>query len=186
MDDQISSTNTNVIDESNLQRPNLYNKYSPFYDAIKRQSAALFDEIRENLSRTIRFGELEPGFSIWSKKLKHFLSIYEFSFTKNDHLKLIQFYLSILSIPDLNYVHVQISFDMLYELLRFVVICLLYSINRREDFFLSRRTHLINRDDLTIDWKIFHGFAQVIFGYEDKICRLITLPELVFSSSNNV
>ena len=120
MDDDL--INGNRTQEGNLQKPNIYNKYSPFYETIKRQSAALFDEIRENLSRTIQFGELEPGFSIWSNKLKHFISLYGFSFTKNDHLTLINFYLSILSIPDLNYVHVQICFDVLYELLRFVYI----------------------------------------------------------------
>lgn len=106
--------------ESDLQRTNIYNRYSPFSDVIHRQSAILFDEIRENLSLTIQSGELEPGFVIWSKKFKQFLSLYGFSFSKTDHLKLIEFYLSILSIPDLNYIHVQITFDTLYELLRWV------------------------------------------------------------------
>lgn len=110
----------NPLIESDFQRANICNRYSPFSDAIQRQSALLFDEIRENLSRTIQCGELEPGFVIWSKKLKSFLSLYGFTFPKSDHLKLIEYYLSILSIPDLNYVHVQISFDTLYELLRFV------------------------------------------------------------------
>ena len=110
----------NPLIEGDFQRANILNRYSPFSDAIQRQSAVLFDEIRENLSRTIQLGEFEPGFVIWSKKLKSFLSLYGFSFPKTDHLKLIEFYLSILSIPDLNYVHVQISFDTLYELLRFV------------------------------------------------------------------
>jgi hypothetical protein len=80
----------------------------------------LFDEIRENLSRTIQLGELEPGFSVWSKKLERFISLYGFNFTKIDHLKLINLYLSVLSITDLNYQHVKTCSDMLYELLRFV------------------------------------------------------------------
>ena len=69
---RITNPDAHVIQENNLQKPNIYNKYSPFYETIKRQSAALFDEIRENLSRTIQLGELEPGFSVWSKKLKTF------------------------------------------------------------------------------------------------------------------
>lgn len=114
------NTESQMASDNNLQKPNIYNKFSPFDEFINEQSSMLFDEIRENLSRTIQLGELEPGFSIWSNKLKQFISLYGFSFTKSDHLKLINFYLSIFSITDLNYIHVQICFDGLYELLRFV------------------------------------------------------------------
>jgi proteasome activator subunit 4 len=109
-----------MASDSNLQKPNIYNKFSPFDEFINEQSSMLFDEIRENLSRTIRFGELEPGFTIWSNKLEEFLTLYGFNFTKVDHLKLINFYLSILSIIDLNYRYVEICLDMLFELMRFV------------------------------------------------------------------
>jgi hypothetical protein len=121
-----ANTDIHGIQDNNLQKPNIYNKYSPFYESIKRQSSILFDEIRENLSRTIQLSELNPGFSVWSNKLREFILLYGFNFTKTDHLKLINFYLSILSITDLNYTHVQACFDMLYELMRFVF-----------DFFLS-------------------------------------------------
>lgn len=121
----IKDENISGIQDNNLQRPNIYIRYSPFYNIIKEQSVLLFDEIRENLSRTIQLGELEPGFSIWSNKLKEFISIYGFIFNKIDHVKLIHFYLSILSINDLNYIHIQICFDTLYELLRFVFILFL-------------------------------------------------------------
>ena len=116
----ITNADIQEISESNLQKPNIYNKYSPFHESIKQQSFALFNEIRENLSRTVQLGELEPGFSVWSNKLTRFISLYGFHFTKVDHLKLINFYLSILSITDLNFVHVQTCFDLLYRLLRFV------------------------------------------------------------------
>jgi hypothetical protein len=108
------------VDDYNLQKPNIYNKYSPFCQLIKQQAFKLFDEICENLSRTIQLGELQPGLSIWSEKLSRFLTIYGFHFDKINHLKLINFYLSILSINDLNYLHAQICFDMLYRLMRFV------------------------------------------------------------------
>jgi hypothetical protein len=117
---QITNADSEETHDSNLQKPNIYNKHSPFHESIQKQGSALFDEIRENLSRTIQLGELEPGFSVWSSKLKRFISLYGFNFTKVDHLKLIDFYLSILSITDMNYLHVQTCFEMLYELLRFV------------------------------------------------------------------
>jgi hypothetical protein len=109
-----------MASDNNLQKPNIYNKFSPFYEFIDEQSSMLFDKIRENLSRTIQLGELEPGFTIWSYRLKRFVALYGFNFTKVDHLKLINFYLSILSITDLNYLSVEICFDMLYQLMRFV------------------------------------------------------------------
>jgi hypothetical protein len=109
-----------MASDNNLQKPNIYNKFSPFYEFIDEQSSMLFDKIRENLSRTIQLGELEPGFTIWSYRLKRFVALYGFNFTKVDHLKLINFYLSILSITDLNYLSVEICFDMMYQLMRFV------------------------------------------------------------------
>jgi proteasome activator subunit 4 len=109
-----------MASDNNLQKPNIYNKFSPFDEFINEQSSMLFDEIRENLSHTIQLGELEPGFTIWSYKLKRFLALYGFNFTKVDHLKLINLYLSILSITNLNYLSVEICFDMLYGLMRFV------------------------------------------------------------------
>ncbi len=112
--------NSHMASDNNLQKPNIYNKFSPFYEFIDEQSSMLFDKIRENLSRTIQLGELEPGFTIWSYRLKRFVALYGFNFTKVDHLKLINFYLSILSITDLNYLSVEICFDMLYQLMRFV------------------------------------------------------------------
>jgi hypothetical protein len=110
------------VTDNDLQKPNLYNKYLPFYESIKRHSFESFDEICENLSRIIQLQELQPGFPLWSSKLQQFISLYGFSFTKNNHLKLINFYLSILSIKNLNYVNVKICFDILAQLTRFVLI----------------------------------------------------------------
>jgi hypothetical protein len=110
------------LDENDLQKPNIYNKYLPFYESIKRQSFESFEEICENLSRLIQLEELQPGFPLWSSKLQQFISLYGFSFTKTNHLKLIHFYLSILSIKNLNYVNAKICFDILAQLIRFVLI----------------------------------------------------------------
>lgn len=126
MDDlQIESERSTDFDEmeiadENLQRPNIFNKYLPFYDSIKRQGFDFFEEIRENLSRIIQLRELRPGFSHWSSKLQRFISHYGYYFTKVDHIKLIHLYISVLSIDDLDFSHVKTCFDMLYDLTRFV------------------------------------------------------------------
>jgi hypothetical protein len=107
-DQQIESERSTDVDEietsdDNLQKPNIFNKYLPFNDSITRQGYELFEEIRENLSR--------------------FMSLYGLYFTKTDHIKLIHLYLSVLSINDLDFSHVKTCFDMLYDLMRFVVLC---------------------------------------------------------------
>jgi hypothetical protein len=63
---QIINADNSETSDSSLQKPNIYNKYSPFSKPIKQQASILFDEIRENLSRTIQLSELDAGFSIWS------------------------------------------------------------------------------------------------------------------------
>jgi hypothetical protein len=107
---------TQDASNNDLQKVNIYNKYLPFYESIKRQSLQSFEEICENLSRIIQLKELQPGFPLWSSKLQQFISLYGFSFTKIDHIKLINFYLSILSIKNLNYINAKICFDLLAQL----------------------------------------------------------------------
>ena len=71
------------IHDNDLQKPNIYNQYLPFSDVIKQQGFDLFDEIRENLSKTIQLSELNPGLSFWSNKLAEFILFSGFHFTKN-------------------------------------------------------------------------------------------------------
>jgi hypothetical protein len=106
--------------EEKLQKPNVYNTFLPFYGTVKQQSRESFQEICENLSRIIQLRELRPGFPLWSSKLQQFISLYGYAFTKSDHLKLIHLYISVLSIPNLNYSNAKTSFDILDELLRLV------------------------------------------------------------------
>lgn len=120
------------IEESHLQKPNIYNQYSPFHQSIQHQAYLLFEEIRQNLSQTIQQGELDPSFSYWSRRLQKYLSLYRYYFTKVDHLKLIDVYLSVLSIPDLNYNCVQVCFDVLYDLMKCVFYFLASSMEKYE------------------------------------------------------
>ncbi len=148
MDDQLieSERSTDMdemeISEDNLQKPNIFNKYLPFYDSIKQQGYDLFDEIRENLSRIIQLRELRPGFSHWSSKLQRFISLYGLYFTKTDHIKLIHLYLSV----------------------------------------LFRKTRLIKRDDLTIDWRQLYKWAKVILHNHDEPYSLVSMSKLVFDN----
>ncbi|CAF4703989.1 unnamed protein product, partial [Rotaria sp. Silwood2] len=144
------------ISDNNLQKPNIYNQYLPYYESIKQQSLESFDEICENLSRLIQLQELQPGFPLWSSKLQQFISLYGFSFTKINHIKLIEFYLSILSIKNLNYVNTKICFDMLTQ--------------------LTRKTRLITRNDLIIDWRILYVWGKLVLFNHDESYSLVSMP----------
>ena len=100
------------------QKPNIYNKYLLFYPLIQRQSRFVFDEICQSLSRCIQLRELRPGFPAWSWRLERFLSLYGFDFTKEDHLKLVHLFLSVLSIPNLTFTNANICFNIIDRLLR--------------------------------------------------------------------
>ena len=97
------------------QTPYIYDRFSPFSEYIDKQSCLILVEIRENL-------ESATQFEIWSNELKKFIFSYGLNFTKIDHLKFINIYLSMLSNVNLNYEYVAICFDMLFYLLRFVII----------------------------------------------------------------
>ncbi|CAF3253497.1 unnamed protein product, partial [Rotaria sp. Silwood2] len=150
------------ISDNNLQKPNIYNQYLPYYESIKQQSLESFDEICENLSRLIQLQELQPGFPLWSSKLQQFISLYGFSFTKINHIKLIEFYLSILSIKNLNYVNTKICFDMLTQ--------------------LTRKTRLITRNDLIIDWRILYVWGKLVLFNHDESYSLVSMPKQIVNS----
>lgn len=162
----------------NFQKANVFNQYLPYSSAIYQQSLASFDEICENLSRLIQAQELQPGFPLWSSKLQQFLSLYGFSFTKAHHLKLIHFYLSILSIQDLNYIHAKISFDLIVQLTRFVLL-INFQIVHVFCFTFYSKTRLITRDELTIDWKLLYHWGKLILFNHDESYSLIAMPKFV-------
>ncbi|CAF1622524.1 unnamed protein product, partial [Adineta ricciae] len=151
-----------TYEKTNLQKPNVYNTFLPFYDTIKQQSLESFEEICENLSRIIQLRELRPGFPLWSSKLQQFISLYGYSFTKSDHLKLIHLYLTVLTIPDLNFSNAKTSFDIMDELLS--------------------KSRLITRDDLIIDWHILHTWIKLILFNNDESYSLVALPNDVEKS----
>ncbi|CAF1329744.1 unnamed protein product [Adineta steineri] len=148
------------IDENNIQKANIYLRHLPFHETIPQQACSFFEEIRENLSRTIQGGEFYPGFIIWSRKLKEFISLYGLYFSKEDHLKLIQFYLSLISTTDLSYSDAESCFDLLTDLLQ-----------------CFRKTQLITRDDLIIDWHIFYQWTKIVQNNKYKTYTLVTLPK---------
>ncbi len=48
-------------------------------------------------------------------------------------------------------------------------------------FFISSKTRLITRNDLTIDWKLLYVWAKLVLFNHDESYSLVAMPKLVFS-----
>lgn len=121
---ELASTEQQTND-INLQDPDILIECLPFRESVKQHAVQSFDEIRKNLSRSVQQNELNPSFTIWSIALKDFIQCYGFYFVKADHVKLINFYFSILSIENLSYSHAEMCFDVLWKFLQcvFILLC---------------------------------------------------------------
>ena len=111
--------NPSEVTDHHLQKSNLFNQYLPFYSSIEHQIDQIFNEICENLSRLVQAEEFNPGFPLWSSKLQQFISFYGFHFSRDEHVRLIHLYLSVLSIPSLNLNTGKTCLDLLAQLIRF-------------------------------------------------------------------
>ncbi len=56
--------------------------------------------------------------------------------------------------------------------------------NNKREFY--RKTRLITRNDLNIDWQIFYAWAQIIYNNHDKIHSLVVLPKFVEFSHRSI
>ena len=71
-----------MASDNNLQKPNIYNRFSPFSEFINKHGCILFDEIRENLSRTIQLDELNLDLQYGPINYNNFLYIMNFILLK--------------------------------------------------------------------------------------------------------
>lgn len=105
-------------DIQDFQYVNSFIKHLPYFDKIKQNAFYEFDQIKNNLAKSIILNELRPGLVHWTSRLQTFINEFGLFFTKNDHLKLIEIYLEVISTPDIDLVIVDMSFSILVELLK--------------------------------------------------------------------
>lgn len=101
-----------------LQKVDIYVQQLPFFDQIKKCAFETFELIRKNLSESIALNEFRPGFSHWSNQLIVFIHEYGLFFTKQDHLKLIKLFLSVMLNEKVDLPTVDYCFNVLTELLK--------------------------------------------------------------------
>lgn len=101
-----------------LQKVDIYVQQLPFFDQIKKCAFETFELIRKNITEAIVLNEFRPGFSHWSNQLIVFIHEYGLFFTKQDHLKLIKLYLSVMLNERVDLPTIDYCLNVLTELLK--------------------------------------------------------------------
>ncbi|CAF1055101.1 unnamed protein product [Brachionus calyciflorus] len=129
-------------DIEDFQNVNQFIKHLPFFDKIKKNAFYEFEQIKTNLAKSIILNEIRPGLVHWTNRLQTFINEFGLFFNKNDHLKLIEIYLQIISCPDIDLVIVDMCLSILVELLK--------------------KYNLLTRDDLKIEWRpLYYLFLRI-------------------------
>lgn len=105
-------------DLDNLQKVDIYVQQLPYFDKIKLNAFTAFEEIKLNITEALAVNELRPGFVHWSNRLIIFIHEYGLFFTKEEHIRLIKLYISVMLTPDVDLPTVDICFNVLVELLK--------------------------------------------------------------------
>ena len=85
----MTMTTTDTYDElmNGVQKWNIFTQQSPYVDKVRAYAVQSFDDIKQNLSKSLVYNELRPGFLYWTARLLSFLEgiqcIYIFFFKVN-------------------------------------------------------------------------------------------------------
>ncbi|KAJ8044540.1 Proteasome activator complex subunit 4 [Holothuria leucospilota] len=137
------------LEDPNYQAENkrkiVYNKYLPYAENLEEESRTIFRTIKENLYRSVALRELRPGVLQWTNRLYIYIQIYGRNFSKEEHVALINLYLELVTIPDLNCTLLNRLCSVLAELLK--------------------KKSLLSRDDLQIQWRpLYEMMERVLYS----------------------
>ncbi|XP_035710341.1 proteasome activator complex subunit 4A isoform X3 [Folsomia candida] len=170
-DDQSSDLNENDPDEAmdvtevennRFQKENHLLKNLPYYKELQAETEEYLDKIITNLVNTILSQDFQIGVTIYTKSLKTYIVMYGRKFTKEQHIKLINLYVEIITSKE----------------------CPLNIVNDVADVLniLLRKPELLTRDDITIAWRplydtvdrcIFHRKYTLSYNASAKLEALL-------------
>lgn len=105
-------------DLQHLQKVDGFVQQLPFFDKVKANAFSTFEEIKKNIAETLAANEYRPGLVHWTNRLVTFVNEYGLFFTKEDQLKLINIYLNLMLVPNLDLSIVDLCLGILHELLK--------------------------------------------------------------------
>jgi proteasome activator subunit 4 len=105
----------------NLQKVDIFLQQLPYFDKIKTNGFATYEEIKRNILLTITLNEIRPGLIHWSNRLIVFIHEFGLFFSKDEHVQLIKLYLKLIYTSDLDLPTVEVGLNVLYELLKYII-----------------------------------------------------------------
>lgn len=101
-----------------MQKVDVFLQQLPYFDQIKLNAVHSFAEIKKNLTEAIVLNEIRPGFVHWTNRLIVYVHEFGLFFSKQDHVKLIKLYLSVVLTPNIDLSAVDFCLNALIELLK--------------------------------------------------------------------
>ncbi|XP_060826320.1 proteasome activator complex subunit 4-like isoform X1 [Bombus pascuorum] len=136
----------------------IYNKLLPYADEVETETQALFAEIKANLGRAVMFNEIWPGCYVWVNKLGHYINMYGFNFSKEDHILLIKLLYELVTVSE---IPTASTFQCLVALL-----------------VLLKKKKYISPDELELPWRpLYNMILRIMKAKENRpemyhICHL--------------
>lgn len=132
----------------------IYNKLLPYADDLEAESQVLLAEIKANLGRAVMINETWPGCYIWVTKLCHYINIYGFHFSKEDHILFIKLLYELVTLSE---IPTASTFKYLLALL-----------------VLLKKKKLISPDELELPWQPLYKMILRIMKAKE------TRPEMCY------
>ncbi|XP_043271653.1 proteasome activator complex subunit 4B-like [Venturia canescens] len=131
------------------QRPISNEKFLPYADVLDRESDILLADIKGQLGRAIMLRQLHPECVLWVGKLRRFMSIYGYKFSKEDHIVLVKLMYELVTMPDLDLLFINTFGNMFNKLLQ--------------------KPDLISPEEMELPWKPLYGIVKkIMFTSQSK------------------
>ena len=115
LDDSRHKHDPDLVD---MQKVDVFLQQLPYFDQIKLNAVHSFAEIKKNLTEAIVLNEIRPGFVHWTNRLIVYVHEFGLFFSKQDHIRLIKLYLSVVLTPNIDLSAVDFCLNALIELLK--------------------------------------------------------------------
>jgi proteasome activator subunit 4 len=103
----------------NLQKVDIFLQQLPYFnEKIKPNGYAQYEDVKQNILKSLVYNEIRPGLIHWSNRLIVFIHEYGLYFSKQEHINLIKLYLSVIYTPNLDLPTIEVCLNVLYELLK--------------------------------------------------------------------
>ena len=93
-------------------------RHLPYAEALEAEANIQFENLRRGFAEVVARREFGPGFRFWCNRLVAHVSLYKFSFSRNDHVNLCKLLLEVLLVDGLDYSYQERIAGVLRKLIR--------------------------------------------------------------------